>query len=310
MKIYSGESVEKLYKMALEDSFKSQVISSSRIGDVFDLGPVCFELDSNVINFPLLQGRGLNPFFLFAEAAWVIDGRDELDILRYYLDGYGAYSDDGMKLNGAYGYRIKHSFGFDQLVSAIEELKKTPDSRRVVVSLYSPVDLKAASSSKDIPCNLSVLLKLRNGKLDMTVFNRSNDIYKGVPYNLFIFQFIQFYVAEALNVPLGVQRHVSDSLHLYKTDMESVKRIIDYGFYENVDDLKCRSGFSVYQDLVEGCSAINNRSYDDVTSPSLKSMFKAFQSFKQGDRNDLLSLSKSDDIIGLSVSDWLMVHYS
>lgn len=308
MRLYSGSSVEGLYRQALEECLCHQEVSNSRVGRVRDIGPACFEVDSSVLGFPLVKGRGLNPFFLLAEAAWVLGGRNELDILQFYLGKYGEYSDDGNTLNGAYGYRIKNSFGFNQLDAVIDELKSYPSSRRAVITLYSPWDLKK-TGSKDIPCNISVLFKIRGGCLDITVFNRSNDIYMGVPYNLFIFQVIQFYVSKKLKVPLGWQRHISDSLHLYERDVNSVERVLGHGRDSLVDVLKKKSGFELCEELVEGYGKINSRQFDDLSGGFLIRAFKSFCEFREGRKKDILSLSRSDDIIGYAVNDWLQVHY-
>lgn len=309
MKLYSGNNVDYLYKIALKECLERGSYVVSRVGKVYDLGPACFEIDSNEINTPFLKGRGLNPFFLIAEAAWFLDGRNELDILKFYLNSYNEYSDDGVTLNGAYGYRIQYESNFNQLHSVVEELEMFPHSRRAVISLYLPKDLKD-TNKKDVPCNISILFKLRNGRLDLTVFNRSNDLFMGVPYNLFVFQVLHLYVSDQLNVPMGVQRHISDSLHLYEKNRSAVEVILKEDIDENVERLKKKSGLSILKLIIDESKFINSRQFDNMKKSIVKRAFIGYLSYKSGNVEDLLLLSRDDDIIGWALSDWLKVHCS
>nr|HCI8835506.1 thymidylate synthase [Klebsiella michiganensis] len=258
MKIYDGNDLNYLYLDALSDSLKISSPNSSRSGIVYDIGPAVFQLPSDKLNLITLNTRALNPFFAIAEAAWVIGGFNDLAYLDYYIKTYGDFSDDGKTLNGAYGYRLRQQYGFDQIDFAIEELKTNPNSRRCVLSMFSPSDL-INTKSKDIPCNISVMLKIRNGELDLTVINRSNDIYWGVPYNFFVFQVLHYYIASRVNIKVGTQRHFTDSLHLYEKDISSIKSII-----KNND-----SGVALTQsmnvELIDGIlnniAAINQRNF-------------------------------------------------
>lgn len=308
MKVYSGSNIDELYKVALKECLEEGGYIDSRVGKVNDLGPVCFEIDSNEISIPFLIGRGLNPFFLIAEAAWVLDGRNELDILSFYLNRYGDYSDDDVTLNGAYGYRIRHENNFDQLDSVIKELESFPQSRRAVISLFLAKDLKD-TNKKDIPCNISILFKIRNECLDLTVFNRSNDLFMGVPYNLFIFQLLHFYVSNQLGVPMGVQRHISDSMHLYEKNWDTVEAILKEQIDSNVKSLKSKSGLSVLNVIINESKLINSRQFELMKESIVRKTLIAYQSYKSGDVKDLLSLSEADDIMGWAIKDWLKVHY-
>ncbi|TFH88466.1 thymidylate synthase [Billgrantia azerbaijanica] len=307
MLIYSGRQVGVLYYKALLDSYSLDDAIYSRVGDVYDLGPACFEITSNGMNIPMLIGRGLNPFFMFAEAAWVLEGRNDLSSLEYYIKSYSIYSDDNISLNGAYGYRIRSYFGFDQIEAVVSELKRTPRSRRALITLYSPSDI-INYRSKDLPCNVSMAFKIRREALDITVFNRSNDIFMGVPYNFFVFRCIQFYIASLLGVPVGVQRHITDSLHLYKKNKDSVYEILTKNNQVEAEG-HCFSDSSknVMNNLVNSYVYINRREFDKMEDGGLKCLFKAYEKFKSGDETFLLSISERDDILGELVSDWINV---
>ncbi len=168
--------------------------------------------------------RDANPFFHFMESLWILNGQYDVETLAKYNSGMRNYSDDGLTFHGAYGYRLRHAFGKDQLLYVIDMMKKDPDTRRAVMMIWHP-ELDLGVNSKDLPCNDALMFKLRDGQLDMTVCNRSNDaIWGAYGANAVQFSMIQEFIAAALRVRVGVYRQVSDSFHIY-TDLEVWKKL-------------------------------------------------------------------------------------
>lgn len=225
MIVLTGSNPSLLYYDALDLAYVSKAaFSISRCGLVKDLGPAVIELTGQHSRLLYLRERGFNPFFALIEAAWMLSGSNALSPLTYVLKNYSRFSDDGLTLNGAYGFRLRHSLGFDQIKRSIDVLRNNPSSRRVVLQIWSGLDL--GHESNDIPCNISVMLKLRRNNLDITVINRSNDLFTGVPYNLFVFHALQIYIARELGVEPGFQRHFTDSLHIYESDLQDIERVL------------------------------------------------------------------------------------
>lgn len=228
MKVFSGNSFTELYYRMLEaavEGYRPESVQGSRVGPVSDLGQTFFSIESDGFRMPLLLKRGFNPFFAFAEFAWFLNGDNTLAPLQKILPDYDQFSDDQKTLNGAYGERLRKHFGFDQIERAIDILKEEPESRRVVLQIWSANDL--GLSSKDIPCNTQIMLKIRSNKLDLTVINRSNDLFRGVPYNVFLFFMLQKYIARKLECEVGVQSHFTDTLHIYQDDIQKVIRTLE-----------------------------------------------------------------------------------
>ena len=163
--------------------------------------------------------RDANPFFHFFEALWMLRGRKDVAFLTRFVKRMAEYSDDGEILNGAYGWRWRRQFLFDQIPRITELLRKDHNTRRAVMAMWDPgYDLCNRPDTKDLPCNLHVLFQIQKGALVMTVTNRSNDIIWGMcGANAVHFSFLQEYVAAHVGVPMGAYHQFSNNAHCYLT---------------------------------------------------------------------------------------------
>lgn len=164
------------------------------------------------------EGRDANPFFHLFESLWMLAGRNDVAPLKYYVDTIDQFSDDGLVFNAAYGNRWRQHFGYDQLVPIAKELANNGESRRMVIAIWDGnKDLDyALAGGKDVPCNTQVMLEVDDGRLNMTVTNRSNDMILGMfGANLVHFSFLQEYMASRIGVELGVYNQFSNNLHAY-----------------------------------------------------------------------------------------------
>lgn len=163
--------------------------------------------------------RDANPFFHFFESLWILAGDDRVDWLANFLPRMRDYSDNKFSFHGAYGHRMRSVNGFgDQLADVVLALRRDPDSRRAIVGIWQP-DLDSGYDGKDMPCNCTIAFKLRDGRLHMSVFNRSNDMVWGA-YGANVVQFSTLleYVAAMLAVPVGTYYQWSDSFHVYEAE--------------------------------------------------------------------------------------------
>ena len=169
------------------------------------------------------EERDANPFFHFMEALWMLDGRNDLQFVFEYNSGMVNYSDDGETLHGAYGWRWRSFFMYDQLSIIIERLKNNPEDRRSVLQMWDPIeDLNRVGV--DVPCNTCIYFKIDlKGRLQMTVSNRSNDIIWGAyGANVVHMSMLQEYMASAIGVPVGRYYQVSDNYHAYAEVFEEL----------------------------------------------------------------------------------------
>lgn len=179
--------------------------------------------------------RDANPFFHLYEACWMLAGRFDSASVARFASQMESFAEDG-QLWGAYGWRWRSFFEFDQLHEIIDVLRHDRSTRRAVLTMWAPSgDLipkpDAAGSgiwaSKDVPCNTHVYFDAsKNGELDMTVCNRSNDIVWGAyGANVVHMSYLHEFVAAAAGLELGHYHQVSNNYHLY-TDRPDVQRLL------------------------------------------------------------------------------------
>lgn len=170
-------------------------------------------------------GRDANPVFHLMEAVWMLAGRRDVAFLTQFNRRMSDFSDDGKTFNAAYGYRWRAHFGRDQLDDVIKLLRREPGTRQAVVQIWDNADLNR--KTRDKACNTQVVFDVRADRLNMTVFNRSNDLWWGAyGANAVHFSMLQELVAAATGHRIGVYRQVSNNLHLY-TELYDAARYLD-----------------------------------------------------------------------------------
>ena len=169
--------------------------------------------------------RDANPFFHLMESLWMLAGRNDVGFVAEYAPNMKTFSDDGVTFHGAYGYRWRNLFGFDQVEEIINILSNNTEDRRCVLQMWDArSDL--GQKGKDFPCNLMAVFQVANdGRLDMTVYNRSNDMVWGAyGANAVHFSVLQEFIAAATGIPLGIYRQVSSNLHAYTATVDKIAR--------------------------------------------------------------------------------------
>lgn len=172
-------------------------------------------------NFLVNKRRALDPCYASAELLWYLSRSNKVDMLLPYAPQYHKFADDG-EAYGAYGHRIAFNVdGYDLIWEAIRKLKKHGETRQSIVSLWRPDDLMARKA--DIPCTICWQLLLRNNALDMVVYMRSNDVWLGMPYDVYCNTCIQTMIADYLDVSVGRYFHFVGSMHLYEKHMKQAE---------------------------------------------------------------------------------------
>lgn len=264
MIVIEARNVQTALWKALQQLDETGVIRESRNGPVkmFPV-PITTVYKNPLERVMFWPERDANPFFHLMESLWMLSGRNDVEYVASMVERMKEFSDDGVTFNGAYGHRWRQHFGQDQLNMIIEGLKKNPDDRRQVLGIWDPSkDLN--NPSKDVPCNIEAVFQITHeGKLDMNVFNRSNDMVWGAyGANAVHFSYLQEYIASCVGVPVGVYRQISCNLHVY-SDVFGIN-------------------------VLEKVSSIKNKILNDPYSvPGVVKYFPLMSSHKQAWDNDL-----------------------
>lgn len=195
----------------------------SRLGNTIEVPRVAISISDPGQRYTFSRLPAINPAFAIAEVVWIMTGRNDAAFLNYFNHSLPKYAGDTPSYHGAYGNRLRSAFGIDQLERAAATLRSQRDSRQVVLQIWdaaSDFPLPCGTPvSSDVPCNVTSMLKVRDNRLEWTQILRSNDLFRGVPYNFIQFMTLHEIVAGWIGVEPGCYCHLSDSLHLYESDV-------------------------------------------------------------------------------------------
>lgn len=163
-------------------------------------------------------GRKMNPDILAAETAHLIGGLSDLEQMKSVAHVFGSFA-NGDRLLGAYGPRT-----VGQIPLVLQRICDDNDTRQAVATIWNSVEL-INPDNKDVPCTVALTWTLRDGRLNMQTFMRSNDVYLGVTYDYGMFTRLQIAMAWALGVGIGEYVHTAVNLHLYERDVEKTESL-------------------------------------------------------------------------------------
>lgn len=240
--IFQGLSANETWLKAIKKLMDdADIIQDSRLGQTQEVLHANFHITDPRQRWVLSRLPAINPAFAIAEAIWILSGDNDAKFLNYWNPILPKFAGHGPQYYGAYGYRIRKQFGFDQLERTYQALSSNPDSRQVVIQIWDPKtdlpEFNGMPNDPDIPCNICSMPKIRNGKLEWLQIMRSNDLYRGTPYNVVQFTTLMEVLSGWLDVELGAYHQISDCLHIYSRDLPEVSYERDLSLPLNFDNL-------------------------------------------------------------------------
>jgi thymidylate synthase len=163
-----------------------------------------------------------------AEFCWYAGGSGDLEHIAHYLPKYRDNADGDGSLRGAYGPRMFGPEGHNQVRRVAEALRHNRHSRKAVIQILRENDI--GSGQRDVPCTIALQFAIRFDLLYLVVYMRSNDIWWGMPHDIFAFTMIQELIARDLGVELGSYVHMVGSLHLYERHIERAGVFLGEGY--------------------------------------------------------------------------------
>jgi thymidylate synthase len=254
--------------------------------------PVCIEHAMPYRRVLFDKVRDANPFFHYMEAIWMLAGREDVYFPSKFAKNIANYSDDGSRLHGAYGFRWRSWFDLDQIQEVINELFKNPTTRRAVIGMWDPSN-DLARDSKDLPCNTHIYFRTYNGRLNMTVCNRSNDLVWGMlGANMVHMSILHEYIATTVGMVCGSYYQFTNNLHVYEDWTQKYDTVRSRWYDQN--PAIPRIPFSVdalsWPEAADFCEAVMDGTFDvklqwssPIIQRNARPMVLAWEAYKGGD---------------------------
>lgn len=176
--------------------------------------------------FPLMTTKKLHLKSIIHELLWFLKG----DTNTKYLNDHGVriwneWADENGNLGHIYGYQWRSwptagGGHVDQISSLIRSIQNTPDSRRHVVSAWNVGELDKMALP---PCHILFQFYVADGKLSCQLYQRSADIFLGVPFNIASYSFLLMMMAQVCGLQAGEFIHTLGDAHIYTNHLEQVK---------------------------------------------------------------------------------------
>ncbi len=176
--------------------------------------------------FPVLTTKKLHLRSIIHELLWFIKGDTNI---RYLKENgvriWDEWADENGDLGPVYGrqwrsWAAPDGHTIDQLSEVIEAIKKTPESRRLVVTAWNPADVPDMALP---PCHLLFQFYVANGRLSCQLYQRSADIFLGVPFNIASYALLTMMVAQVCDLEPGEFVHTLGDAHLYHNHLDQAR---------------------------------------------------------------------------------------
>jgi thymidylate synthase len=176
--------------------------------------------------FPLVTTKKVHLKSIIYELLWFLNGDTNI---KYLKDNgvriWDEWADENGDLGPVYGKQWRSWEGangvvIDQITELIEQIKKTPDSRRLIVSAWNVGDL---SKMALMPCHNMFQFYVADGKLSCQLYQRSADVFLGVPFNIASYALLTMMIAQVCDLQYGDFVHSFGDVHLYNNHFEQAK---------------------------------------------------------------------------------------
>ena len=192
-----------------------------------------FNLDDG---FPMVTTKKLHLKSIIYELLWFLNGDTNIKYLQENgVKIWDAWADSNGDLGPVYGFQWRNwnNDGIDQISNLINDLKNNPSSRRHLISAWNPSVLPDTSKSFETnvangkaalpPCHAFFQFHVINGKLSCQLYQRSADIFLGVPFNIASYSLLTIMIAQVCNLKVGDFIHTFGDAHIYSNHFDQMK---------------------------------------------------------------------------------------
>ena len=176
--------------------------------------------------FPLVTTKKLHLRSIIHELLWFLRGDTNIQYLRDNgVTIWDEWANSDGELGPVYGYQWRSwptpaGEHIDQISQVVDQIKKTPDSRRLIVSAWNVADLERMALP---PCHAFFQFYVAEGKLSCQLYQRSADIFLGVPFNIASYALLTLMIAQVTGLQAGEFVHTLGDAHLYLNHLEQTE---------------------------------------------------------------------------------------
>lgn len=176
--------------------------------------------------FPLVTTKKVHTKSIIHELLWFLKGETNIKYLKENnVSIWDEWADENGELGPVYGKQWRSWEGkggkvVDQISDLIKQIKSNPDSRRLIVSAWNVTDLPEMAL---MPCHTLFQFYVANGKLSCQLYQRSADVFLGVPFNIASYALLTMMIAQVCDLEVGEFIHTFGDVHIYNNHMEQVK---------------------------------------------------------------------------------------
>ncbi|MBI1838065.1 MAG: thymidylate synthase [Flavobacteriia bacterium] len=173
--------------------------------------------------FPCLTTKKLHLRSIIVELLWFLQGDTNIKYLKdNNVSIWDEWADENGNLGPVYGHQwrswpAKDGGTIDQITKLVDQLKKNPDSRRLIVSAWNVADVDNMALP---PCHTMFQFYVANGKLSCQLYQRSADVFLGVPFNIASYALLTMMLAQVVGLEPGEFIHTLGDAHLYSNHIE------------------------------------------------------------------------------------------
>ena len=176
--------------------------------------------------FPMVTTKKLHLRSIIHELLWFLKGETNIKYLKDNgVSIWDEWADENGELGPVYGKQWRSWTGadgktHDQIIDLIQQIKKNPDSRRLIVSAWNVAELPNMAL---MPCHTLFQFYVADGKLSCQLYQRSADVFLGVPFNIASYALLTMMVAQVCDLQLGDFVHTFGDVHLYNNHFEQAQ---------------------------------------------------------------------------------------
>lgn len=175
--------------------------------------------------FPLLTTKKLHVKSIIHELLWFLTGNTNIGYLQEHgVRIWNEWADAEGNLGPVYGHQWRSWTGadgkvIDQITLAVETIKTNPDNRRIIVSAWNPSDIPQMALA---PCHCLFQFYVADGKLSCQLYQRSADVFLGVPFNIASYALLTMMMAQVTGLQPGTFVHTFGDVHIYMDHLDQV----------------------------------------------------------------------------------------